>query len=313
MISVIVPVYKVEKYLNKCVDSILNQTYKDIEVILVDDGSPDNCGEICEEYAKKDDRVRVIHKKNEGLSTARNTGLIESKGEYIFFVDSDDYININILEKLLEAIENSKADFAMASDICQTESGDMISQNILENNKVYVGDEIIESFVLSLKTSAWNKLFRKDFIGDIKFPDGRIHGEDLVFITKLLTKKTKLVTVSDVGYYYIKHNNTITTSGFSKRSFDEVYCKDTSYDQLVATFPEYKEIASVWKFKSRMNIIRKLSINNIKDYSNIVLAYNEWLSANYKKIKYMLSKKERIEFEIYTKSKVLYKFLVSKI
>ena len=105
LISVIIPVYKVEKYLNKCVDSVLNQTYKNLEIILVDDGSPDKCPEICDEYAKKDDRIKIIHKQNGGLSDARNVGIEKSTGEYITFIDSDDYVDSNYIEQLYKLFD----------------------------------------------------------------------------------------------------------------------------------------------------------------------------------------------------------------
>ena len=112
LVSVIVPIYKVEKYLGKCVDSIINQTYKNLEIILVDDGSPDNSGKICDEYAKKDNRIKVIHKENGGLSSARNAGLDVATGEFIAFVDSDDRIHLDFVEKLYRAIKEENADIA---------------------------------------------------------------------------------------------------------------------------------------------------------------------------------------------------------
>lgn len=110
LISVIVPVYKVEKYINKCVDSIINQTYTNLEIILVDDGSPDNCGNICDEYAKKDNRIKVVHKENAGVSSARNIGLEKSSGKYITFIDADDYVEKNYCEELLNILKIENAD-----------------------------------------------------------------------------------------------------------------------------------------------------------------------------------------------------------
>ena len=123
LVSVIVPIYNVEKYLRKCVDSILNQTYKNLEIILVDDGSPDNCGNICDEYALSDSRIRIIHKKNGGLSDARNAGLDIARGNYILFVDSDDYIDETMVEKLYEALEKEKAEMSLCSFVYVNDDG----------------------------------------------------------------------------------------------------------------------------------------------------------------------------------------------
>ena len=142
LITIVVPVYNVEKYLRKCIDSILNQTYKNLEIILVDDGSPDNCGQICDEYAKKDNRIKVIHKENGGVSQARNVGIDNSNGEFIAFVDPDDYIEKEMLYKLKNNIEN--VDLSGCG-----------SQKILGNN-------IIEQFVVEKDVAIDNKTFMQN-------------------------------------------------------------------------------------------------------------------------------------------------------
>ena len=129
-ISIIVPVYKVEPYIHKCIDSILNQTFKEFELILVDDGSPDNCGNICDEYAKKDNRVRVIHKENGGISSARNIGLDVSNGEYIGFVDSDDYIKLDMYERLYNSCKVNNADISIIGTIEVDENGKKLYEHI---------------------------------------------------------------------------------------------------------------------------------------------------------------------------------------
>lgn len=297
MISVIVPVYKVEKYLKRCVRSIQKQTYTDLEIILIDDGSPDACGKICDEFSNEDKRIKVIHKENEGLSAARNTGLQYAMGEYITFVDSDDYISETCYERLINAIEKYETDIAMCGSLCVDENGKVLSQDIFEEGKIYTGKEIVNEYVLSLKTSVWNKLFRKEILINSEFPYGRIHGEDLVFITSLLSSDTRLVTVEEKGYYYVKHEGSITTKGFSGKSFDEVYCKDVAYNNIVKQFPSIKEKAIIWKFRSRMNVIRKMTVNNSRN-SEIYKLYLSWLIENYGICKRNLQLKERIEFVI---------------
>lgn len=311
MISIIVPVYKVEKYLKKCVESIQNQTYADLEIILVDDGSPDNCGKICDEISQKDNRVKVIHKKNEGLAAARNTGLQYARGEYIAFVDSDDYIKDTMFEIMFKKLTETKADIAMCGSLCVDEDGNILSQDIFPEGKIYVGEEIVNEFILTLKTAVWNKLFRKEIIYNKQFPIGRIHGEDLVFITSFLNPRTKLVTVSEAGYYYVKHAGSITTKGFSEKSFDEVYCKDEAYDKLLKEFPKIKNKALIWKFRSRMNVNRKLIIEKTESFSDIYDSYFKWLDENYKICKAELHLKEKVEFILYRRFTSIYKKVIN--
>lgn len=307
-VSIIVPIYKTEKYLQKCVNSLTKQTYRDTEIILVDDGSPDNCGKICDELMQCDNRIIVIHKKNGGLSSARNAGLKKASGEYIAFVDSDDYVSEKFIETLVTNIEETKADIAMCSSICIDENGRILSEDYYKQ-KSYRGKEIVDEFILPLKTAVWNKLFRKSYIGTTSFQEGIIHGEDLVFITMLLKRETVMVTTNYMGYYYVKHPNSITTGKFSKHVFDEVYCKDRSYNNLISIFPQYRKCAQRWKFRARMNVLRKLAINNICIYESNRYEYELWIKDNYPMLRKELSTKDRFEFNLYFKAKFLYKYI----
>ena len=174
--SVVVPIYNVEKYLNKCVDSILNQTYKDFELILVDDGSPDNCPKICDEYAERDARVRVIHKENEGLVAARNTGIKEAEGEYICYVDGDDWIASNLLETVWEkALKNYDVEIIVYSAIKQFEKYQeeipkAVSEGLYDKEKLkkeiypYMMYDSRKPFCTGLIFPvAWNKIFKRKF------------------------------------------------------------------------------------------------------------------------------------------------------
>ena len=296
MISVIVPVYNVEKYLDKCVESIVNQTYKDLEIILVDDGSPDNCPAMCDEWAKKDDRIKVIHKENGGLSSARNAGLDVAVGEFLAFADSDDYLYSQSFEYMLNAIQEYEADIAMCSTVSIDQKGNLISKNVLNRNAVYSAGEIVENFVIPLNTAVWNKLFRSDCIANYRFPNGKVHGEDLVFITKLITTKTRLVTIDYVGYCYKKNPNSITNSEFSEKRFDEVECKDISYDNLISAFPKYKEQALVWRFNARLNLWSALSLTYCNDFTDKEKEYKCWLKDNFKAVCPYLSRKVKFKY-----------------
>ena len=210
-ISMIVPIYKVEKYLARCIESILSQTFTDFELVLVDDGSPDNCGEICDEYAKKDRRITVIHKENGGLSDARNAGIDwafkNSDSEWITFIDSDDWVNRRYLEVLFNAaIENqvdvSVCDFLRTSNFENTDiKDDFICQ------KWSVTDFFVEknlNFVV-----AWGKLYKKSLFKKIRYPKGKVH-EDEFTTHKLLFQCQKVVFVNSMLYFYFINKEGIT-------------------------------------------------------------------------------------------------------
>jgi glycosyltransferase involved in cell wall biosynthesis len=213
LISVIVPVYNVEKYLSRCVDSLLRQTYSNLEVILVEDGTKDNSGRICDEYAQKDERVKVIHQQNKGLSGARNTGIDNANGEYIAFLDSDDYVSDKIYEKLQEYMQFYDADIVMCNyirfsggychncDDKQVEVTKLDAKMALEN--IYSSDG--ESY-----TVAWNKLYKRSVIADIRYPQKRLN-EDEFTTYKFFANANTIIYTNEILYYYFYNNDSITT------------------------------------------------------------------------------------------------------
>lgn len=208
-VSVIVPVYKAEQYLHNCIDSILNQTYTDFELILVDDGSPDKSGEICDKYAENDGRIRVIHKKNGGVSSARNEGMHAAKGEYICFVDSDDSLNIYFLQKCLE-LAKSYGDELIICGYNKIENN-KIQKNIFSDEKydILQRDQVIMTLVEKVLICApWGKLYRSDIIKDneIKFPEDMSLGEDMVFNFHYCNYISKIVIINSPLYNYIVVN-----------------------------------------------------------------------------------------------------------
>lgn len=216
-LSIIVPVYKVEQYLHKCVDSILNQTFTDFELILVDDGSPDNCGRICDEYAAKDGRIRVIHKENGGLSDARNAGIDVAKGEIIGFVDSDDYIDANMYIDMLNFMEEKQLDVACA-DTYQVREDKFKFKPRYSENKLFNREEAIcEILNGNLDNAAWNKIYKRSVIGDTRYPKGRIY-EDVATTYKFIYNAVKVGYLKKPYYYYVKRKGSIVSSGFNSKS-----------------------------------------------------------------------------------------------
>ncbi len=312
LISVIVPVYNVEKYLKKCVESIQNQTYKNLEIILVDDGSPDNCPQICDKLAEMDDRIWTVHRVNGGQSAARNSGLSVAKGEWIAFVDSDDYIDNDMYEKLYQAVEDDQADLAVCGARIVNEVGDLLSPCKGDGEvKCYVGNEGYEQLIPTLNNSAWNKLFKKELIGELLFPVGCVHGEDFIFLLEYLRNVKKIVIVDKEKYNYVQRQGSITNSGFSKRKLDEICSKDRIFEIISEYYPKFTEIARKWKFTARMNVIRSLTLAKVKkewkdEYKSCLL----YLKANYKSVKQQLSNKETLEYILQRYMRSIYPFVI---
>ena len=216
-LSIIVPVYKVEPYIHKCVDSILNQTFTDFEIILVDDGSPDNCGKICDEYAQKDKRVRVIHKENGGLSDARNAGIDVAVGKIIGFVDSDDWIEAYMYAEMLSYMEENNLDIVCA-DTNQVKEGKVKFKPRYSKNKIWSRNEAVcEILNGTLDNAAWNKIYKRNVIGDVRYPKGRIY-EDVATTYKFISNSQKVGYISKAYYNYLKRKGSIVASGFNSKS-----------------------------------------------------------------------------------------------
>lgn len=306
MISVIVPVYKAGSYLEDCVNSIRKQSYQDLEIILVDDGSPDICGKLCDDLAMVDSRIIVVHKENGGLSSARNAGLAVANGEYISFIDSDDTINTDMFMSLILSIEANSCDICMCGSYTVDTHENILATDVFPNNKVYMSDELMTSIILPLKTASWNKLYRKNFIGDCKFPNGRVHGEDLVFILSLLKADTRLCTTNYIGYNYFKRGGSITTCTFVPRAFDEVWCKDKALEIVQQKFPKYIWNFKVFSFRARLNLMRKMiksEKTNLSQYNE----YRDWLIREYKSLP--LPKKDKIEYLFLMYIAIIYKLI----
>lgn len=218
MISVIVPVYNVERYIRQCVESILEQTYADLEIILVDDGSTDGSGSICDEYKLKDNRVVVIHKCNGGLSEARNAGLDIARGEYIGFVDSDDYIEPDMYEVLYKNCERYAADLAAARFVKFNTQGE-VRKNFTENIEVFSREEMLRLFIVGdrryeITMSVWDRLYKRELISDLRFPVGKCY-EDIVFSTKVIEKSKINVYIDRALYHYRLREDSISGEDFN--------------------------------------------------------------------------------------------------
>lgn len=207
LISVIVPVYKVEKYLDRCVESIAVQSYRNLEIILVDDGSPDKCGSICDSWTAKDQRIRVIHKQNGGLSDARNAGIRSSKGEYIAFVDSDDSIAPEMIERLYEAAQSANTKMALCNVLCVNENGLPTGESDGSpiRDECLSAEQVLPRFYQAggpFYIVAWNKLYHRSLLSENTFPVGKWHEDEFV-AAQLIWKARRVACIDYMGYRYV--------------------------------------------------------------------------------------------------------------
>ena len=257
-VTIIVPVYKVEKYLSRCVDSILNQSYPYLEIILVDDGSPDRCPAICDDYRRKDERIKVIHKKNGGLSSARNAGMRAAGGNYFCFVDSDDYIQSDMIEQLVTAAQLMQVPISVCGF---TSDAALLQRGVTEEIKLYSASEAIREILLdrTICTSACAKLFDRSLFDDICFPEGMLY-EDYGSTYKLIHKAGKLAFVDMKKYFYTYNPSGITKSAFSAKQMD-YFCISDEIAQFVAeNYPELKPLVFNRATNMAVSLFRKLAL-----------------------------------------------------
>ena len=273
MISVIVPVYNVEKYLERCVKSIAAQTYKDLEILLIDDGSTDKSGEMCDDFQQTDSRIKAFHKQNGGLSDARNYGIEHSAGEFISFVDSDDYIDEKMLETLHRLITENDADLAVCS-----------AMDVFEGKEVTQVKEIkefnlnkVESYKYMLRgdgiPSACNKLYKRQTVGNVRFPVGKLY-EDGFFTPQILKNVEKTAVTSKPMYYYFRRADSITTKPFRKGDLDVIEAYDKCVKQVKELCPEALPYAEFRYRNAYFNVLDKMLMRDdckeIPEYKQVV-------------------------------------------
>ncbi|MCD7797627.1 MAG: glycosyltransferase [Clostridiales bacterium] len=244
VITVIVSVYKVEKYLDRCVESIVNQTYKNLEIILVDDGSPDNCPKMCDEWVKRDSRIKVIHKENGGVSSARNAGLDVASGEYIAFVDSVDWLKDDMYEYLIHLLQEYNAQISCASYYTVNEDMNIDEKLLQEEISVYNYNDIIKNITKPFAFSIWNKLYSKKLFECLPpLPENLSLSEDIMLNYFLYKNTDKLVLSNLPKYYYFRHCES-AISGRIKYlliddSFKALTIVDNDFDKSSEVYPYF--------------------------------------------------------------------------
>ena len=274
LISVIVPVYKVEAFLNRCVASILAQTYTNLEVIIIDDGSPDNCPAMCDEWARKDSRVKVIHTHNNGVGAARNAGLDAAQGELIGFVDSDDYLYHNMYQRLYELMIENNADISMCEYTSVNEAGNNIPDM---SRKLKAGimtrDDALRFAVLPVKDYSWhcvlpwNKLYKAQIFDAVRFPEIRkpSGGEDTAIVHRVFGASTRIIITDEELYYYVKRERVVPKFDRSLFRLSVFIVKDR-YDYFTEKgMNDFAEMIAVNAYGLLVNTMRVVNYMQFRD------------------------------------------------
>lgn len=245
LISVIIPIYNVEPYLDRCVQSVIDQTYRSLEIILVDDGSPDHCSAMCDAWAKKDPRIKVIHKVNGGLSDARNAGLAIATGELISFVDSDDWLAPAFYERLTKALDEDQSDIAACTVEMVWEDGTPSRLLTVQENRILERTDA-ELALLNenqLKDPVWYKLYKKHVLDEIVFEAGKQH-EDVYWTYQVVGNAKRVSLIDYVGYYYWQRNTGIMgNNSYTVKRLDAIEAFEQRYAYIAKEFPELERIA----------------------------------------------------------------------
>ena len=298
LISVIVPVYNVEKYLKRCINSIINQTHKDIEIILIDDGSTDSSGKICDEYSNTDTRIKAIHIQNSGAARARNVGLDIAKGEYISFIDSDDYILPDFLEKLLRLCIDNNAEISKCEVIdFEREDIKITKQSDIKIN-IYTSNEVLNTIYTDSKlfnVAIMNKLYKRNIFENLRFKEGIIN-EDEEILCKIILNSNKIVITDEILYCYFLSEGSITRSEFRKKNLDILTALELRLSQLEDE--KYKKIylqTQADYMKKIGNLYYCISISKWEDKDKYLKELNEKrkeIRNKVKKNKYFKTKDE---------------------
>ncbi len=309
-ISIIIPVYKVEEYLDYCVESVVKQTYNNLEIILVDDGSPDRCPKMCDEWAKKDKRIKVIHKKNAGVSQARNSGLEIATGKFVAFIDSDDTISLQMFEILMKTIADTKSDMSVCSwkkvyDISKPNNKDVAIEKIkiksFENDEVF---DLLFNKKVPLIMAVWAKLYKKSLFDGLKYPSDIAIGEDEFMIPYVLDRVKKLSFVDLPLYNNTQRETSVTAGSFSIKRMGAVIARKDRWQFCAKNKPEFEQKALAQYLLTLAIFYTKFKKTKAdkKLLSELLSEFNDC---------YKLLKKKNILIRIFKNSKSLFAFMLA--
>ena len=285
LVSVIIPVYNTEQYLNKCVDSVINQSYKNLEIWLVDDGSTDSSLKICNEYEKQDSRIKVIHKDNGGLSSARNLALDSMHGEYVAFIDSDDWVSENWIESLYNSIKMNDSLISVGG-ICSCSQIRDVYSPIIHNEKYTTPESSMIKYITEsdIRSVVCNKLYHYSLFDNLRFPVGRIY-EDAYVIPELICRSNR-ICYSKEGYYFVRiREGSITHQSFSEKNLDLLYASDNMLRCCKENYPQLEKLAMAHKINEIDSLLKQLFIRGSDAFSDIEQKLNVALTEATEKYK----------------------------
>ena len=281
-VSVVIPVYNTAKYLPICLDSVLAQTHHNLEVICINDGSTDKSPAILQKYANKDSRIKTVNQKNQGLSAARNTGLKNTTGDYITFVDSDDEIKSEMIESLLKAMKDSKANIAVCSFEESFPNGEFKSFNKNYPETTYNTENALKAMLkeVGFNVTATMKLFSKNTLKGLEFPIGKLH-EDVGFTYKAILNAQKLIFLPQDYYIYHHHDSSII-SKFSDQKFDLITLTDQMCDDIEKKNPDLKDTTNERRMRARFSILRQIPTTHpqVKSLLNYLKTHQDFITKN---------------------------------
>lgn len=300
MISVIVPVYNIEQYIQRCLDSILAQTYSDLEIILVDDGSTDSSGSICDQYAQKDSRVIVCHQENKGVSEARNKGMDIANGEYIGFVDGDDLIDKDMFRVLHKNAVEHQCEISCCQ-IITIETDDSVSCPYERKTKLFNSDELaqgffFDSFIKDIMYSQCNKIFDTNILKKVRYKKYK-YGEDILFVFETITLANRIYYDDFVGYYYLHRNNSAMRKKFDIQRLDYIDAARTIENICEKKYPFAVNDAHFWVYQHVLTAIRNFLAYDLGNQnSERILKEKEYLKNNFRKYSKRLTIKRRLDY-----------------
>jgi len=269
MVTIVIPVYNVEKYIDTCIQSVIAQTFTDIEIILVDDGSTDSSGEICDRYKVEDSRITVYHTENGGLSAARNYGINRANGDYITVIDSDDFVALDFIEYLFKLIDENESDIAVCDySFVDEDCRSYRPRELKEHIKTWSGEAALKRMLYQKEftNSAWTKLYKKSLFENIRYPNGKLY-EDMGTTYKLIMKSSKVTFGSSKKYYYRQRANSIMLSAFDLRKLDCVELAQNMVSEISQKMPKLQYAAKARAFSAYFHIL--LQIPNASEYKEV--------------------------------------------